>query len=294
MLIEVLLATGTIALLALVGAFLFGHSRHLVGLERYVIPAAVGVFMSLVFIELVPETLAEAPEFGGMAIALSFIAVYMLAHMLHVRLHSHQRTHNEKQEAAMLVLFGDTLHNFTDGVLIAGAFLVSPEVGWAVTAAVALHEVPQEIVEFGILIRAGYSRGEAVVRNFISATTVIVGGLFTLWFAAQFTEFLWMVTAFVAGNMLYIAASELLPQLHGARDKYESFTGVMVAILLGFAVMTTAVIWSHENVLPEDMHDHGNEYTHIDEDDHAHEDDHEHSLEDELEHMDAHMLPIAQ
>lgn len=278
MVLDVFIATLGIALLSLVGAFLFGHSRRLVGVERYVIPAAVGVFLALVFIELVPETLAESPEWGGFGIGLAFIGVYVLAHVLHVHLHNHQREHNEKQEAALLVLFGDALHNFADGVVIVGGFLISPEVGWAVTVAVAMHEIPQEIVEFGILIKAGYSRTQAMLRNFISASTVVVGAGFTLWFAVQFTNLMWMVTAFVAGNMLYIAASELLPRLHGARDTYNSFTSVVFSILLGFGIMTGAIMWSHENIMPEGVHDH----------DHAEEEELEHEeviiMEDEHDH----------
>ncbi len=284
MVFDVIVATGAVALLSIVGVVLFGSDKRLVGLERYVIPMAVGVFLALVLTELLPEVLFTAGTAGMTVVGLSFVVVYILAHVIHERLHAHAVQHNEKQEAALLILFGDALHNFADGVIIAGGFLIAPEIGFAVAAAVALHELPQEIVEFGVLIRAGYTRTQAMVRNLLSASTIIVGGVFALWFAGQFADWLWVLMAFVAGNLLYVAASELLPRLHGSVASYSSFVGVVLAMVLGYGVTAGAIVWSHENVLPEGVHEHDHaaeaaaadhhiDHTHEDEVGHVHTED---------------------
>lgn len=280
---DVVLATSAVALLSIVGVLFFGSDKRLVGLERYVVPTAVGVFLALVLTELVPETLHEAPLFGPLTIGLSFILVYALAHRLHHYLHTRAHEHNEKREAALLILFGDAFHNFADGVVIAGGFFVSPEVGFITAAAIAVHELPQEIVEFGVLIRAGYTRTQAVLRNVLSASTVVLGGLFALGLAQVLADWLWVLTAFVAGNLLYVAASELLPRLHGSKQQYDSLAGILVAMLLGYGVTAGAIVWSHEYVLPAGVHDHGHEEDVVVDE---HEDNGESELEDESAHND--------
>jgi zinc and cadmium transporter len=123
--------------------------------------------------------------------------------------------------------------------------LVNPTAGFAVALGIGLHEVPQEIVEFGVLIRAGYTRVQATFLNLLSATTVFFGTLLIILIAKQASGFVWILTGFAAGNLLYLAASDLLPRIHGNLKLYGTIWQSTIAIILGFGVMTSVITWTH-------------------------------------------------
>ncbi len=245
---EALLAAVAVALCSLVGVLFFGNSRKLEGVERYVIPTAVGVFLSLVLFELIPETLEAGGTWGGIAVAVGFIAFYVLSYELHRYFH-HRDTDDKdcaQKGAATLLLIGDSIHNVADGIILGAAFLIDPALGVAVAVGLALHEIPQEIVEFGVLIRGGYSRLQAALLNLLSASSIILGTAVTMLFAAALQEYVWIITGIAAGNLLYIAASDLLPRVHGNLKSYRSFWATLLAMVLGFAFMTTVLVYTHE------------------------------------------------
>ena len=251
MLLESLLAALFIAAISLVGVLLFGHSGRLSGIERYTIPVAVGVFLSIVLYELIPETLEASPQYGGLVVAGGFISFYVLANILHNKLHAHYH-HLEPEEcdrrgAALLILIGDSIHNVADGVVLGGAFLVDPAVGVATTIGLALHELPQEIVEIGILLRAGYSKTRAAVYNFMSATSIVIGLLLMFAVSSYAEQYIWVLGGFAAGNLLFLAASDLLPRIHGNLKNYGSIWQASVSVVLGFLIMTIILTWTHEH-----------------------------------------------
>lgn len=249
MLLEAIFAATAVALCSLLGAFFFGNSRHLTGVERYVIPGAVGVFLSLVLFELIPETLEANPAWGGIAVASGFILFYVLSYELHRYFHAHETddSHCNHKGAANLLLIGDAIHNLADGVILGSAFLIDPMLGVAVAVGLALHEIPQEIVEFGVLVRGGYSRFEATWRNLLSASTIVIGTALTVVLSASAEEYVWLITGIAAGNLLYIAATDLLPRVHGHLHNYRSFWYALFALVLGFGIMTTVLNYTHEN-----------------------------------------------
>lgn len=265
MVIEAILAAGAVALCSLIGALFFGDSRRLVGAARYVIPAAVGVFLSLALFELIPETLHASETWGGVMVAAGFISFYILSYFLHDYFHRRHEENCERKGAATLLLIGDAVHNIADGVILGAAFLINPAVGVATAVGLALHEIPQEIVEFGVLVRAGYTRLEAAARNLASASSIILGTLATLALAEHAEEGIWIVTGLAAGNLLYLAASDLLPRIHGTLPNYGSFWNTVVAMIVGFTIMTGTLVWTHETF------------------GHGHEEEH---LETELDHVD--------
>jgi zinc and cadmium transporter len=110
----------------------------------------------------------------------------------------------------------------------------------------ALHEAPQEIVEFGVLVRAGYSRARALLLNLISASTIIFGVVVVYVLSEVAQNSVWILSALAAGGLLFLAASELLPRIHGNLKNYGSIWHSAVSILLGFVLMTMIVQWSHE------------------------------------------------
>lgn len=282
MFIEAVLAATLVAVTSLIGALIFGNNKKLIGWQRYVVPTAVGVFLALILIELIPKTL-EVNQFGGsLAIAFGFIAFYVLSYELHRYFHS--RSHEDDKEcdrkaAANLLLIGDGIHNFADGVILGAAFLVDPTVGMITAIGLALHEIPQEIVEFGVLVRGGYSRLEAALRNFLSASSIILGTIATLLLAEAAGEYVWLIVGVAAGNLLYLAAADLLPRVHDNLRGYGSFWFTVVMMVLGFLVMTATVEVAHEQFGHTHGHDHHevHEGEHKDyEDEEHHEEEHEH------------------
>lgn len=240
-----LVAATTIALLSLTGAFFFGQRLKQSVVARYITPSAVGVFLALVLIELVPKTLLAHQEWGALTIALGFIGFYILSYTLHYFYHDHDDPECNHKGAATLLLIGDAVHNFADGIIIGTAFLVNPTAGIAAAIGLALHEIPQEVVEFGVLIRAGYSRFGAALRNFISASAVILGTCLTLLIFTRFEEWLWIITGISAGNILYLAASELLPSVHSPTHTVRTFVTQATILTLGFSVMASILLFAH-------------------------------------------------
>jgi zinc and cadmium transporter len=280
---EALIAAALIALTSLIGIFFFGNSKKLTGAQRYVVPLAVGVFLSLVLYELIPETLEASPEWGGLVILLGFLGFYILAHKLHQRYHHLEADDCDRKGAASLILVGDSIHNFADGIILGGAFMIDPVVGFATAIGLALHEAPMEIVEYGVLIRAGYSRRRALSLNLLTASTIILGVLVVYVLSEVAQSAVWVLFGLAAGNLLFLAASDLLPRIHGNLKHYGSIWQTAFSILLGFAVMTLLVTWSHDQFGHaehghDEIHekeDHENELHDEDEEEHHDEDEHD-------------------
>ena len=260
--IEAIGAALVLASLSVIGAAIFGDSKRLHGWQRFVIPTAVGMFLSLVLLELVPETILSAPEWGGVVIAVGFLAFYGLARVLHNHFHHLEAADCSKKSAAGLMLVGDGVHNISDGVVIGAAFMVDPAIGVATTLAVALHEVPQEIIEFGVLVRAGYSRVKAAAYNFLSALSVVLGVVAIYIVAEVANEYVWVLTGLAAGNLLYLAASDMLPRVHGGVEEYGGAVRSSLVIAFGFVIMALAISVSHGELGHEHGRSHGHEHSH--------------------------------
>ena len=245
---QAFIAACAITLTSALGALFFGNSKKLVGLQRFVVPTAVGILLSLVLYELIPETLEAAPKYGGLIVGIGFIAFYILANFLHQHFHRVATEDCDRKTAASLLLIGDAVHNLADGVILGSAFLINPAVGVATAVGLALHEIPQEIVEFGVLVRAGYTRTQAIIRNLLSASSIIFGTLGTMLLAEVAGQYLWVVTGFAAGNLLFLAASELLPKIHGNLKNYGNIWNATLAIIIGFVMMTMIITWAHEQM----------------------------------------------
>src|SRR3989338_49 len=187
---------------------------------------SAGTLLGGAFLHLLPEVVEER----GFTLAVSFSAlggvlVFFLIekwihdhhcepmpHEQHSHLHHEPHIHLDKpHHVGTLTLFGDGLHNLLDGLVIAGSYLVSVPAGVATTIAVILHEVPQEIADFGVLLYSGFSKWRALFYNFLSAATAIVGAIIGLILGARSEMFVLLVLPFAAGGFLYIAGSNLIP-----------------------------------------------------------------------------------
>ncbi len=231
--------------MSLLGVFFFGSKGASHQAHRFVVPVAIGVFLGVIFFELIPETLHGSDFYGAMAIATGFLSFYLLAHFLRTYDHHHEEEHDacEEKRGATMLLWGDAIHNIADGVVIASAFLVNPVVGIATTIGIALHEIPQEIAEYGILIHAGYGRKKALCYNFLSACSIFIGVLAALLFA-QSGEYLWILTGLASGNLLYIVASDMIPELNETTHPHH-FKQTFLSTLLGLIAIVSLLTWSH-------------------------------------------------
>lgn len=274
MFLEAVIASFFVSLLSLIGVFIFGKRGHLLGTNRFIIPVAIGVFLGVVFFELIPETLEVGGETGSIAVLAGFLAFYLLSHLLYSYHHHHESDHAddhcENRAGASMLLIGDGIHNITDGVVIASAFLINPAVGVATTIGVALHEIPQEIAEFGVFLKAGYTKTQAAFYNFLSALSIIVGVLATMLLATYATEYIWILTGIAAGNLLFIAASDFIPDVQEEHRKNGRFFRSFTATLLGVIAIFVILGWAHEKF----EHEHTQDYYHHEEtvysDEHTH------------------------
>ncbi len=212
-----LLATLAVSTFAFVGAVLLVARPFSKRGELALLSFAAGVLLATSFLELIPEA-TELAEDGAnplVATLLAMIAFFLLEWYLH-GFHSHQEQPHGHHLATprYLILVGDGIHNFIDGVAIAASFAVSPELGVATTLAVAVHEVPQEIADLGILIAGGYSRRRALMLNFLSALTAVLGAVVFFTFAPGVRDQLPYFMAATAGMFIYIGGTDLIPQLH--------------------------------------------------------------------------------
>lgn len=243
-----LLASACIALLSLLGILFFGKKGHLTGAHGFVVPVAIGVFLGVIFFELIPETLEGSEFYGGIAIVLGFLSFYALSHYLRTYHHHHEDEHEgddcRNKKGASMLLIGDAVHNIADGIVITSAFLIDPAVGVAVTVGIALHEIPQEIAEYGVLIAAGYTRQKALFYNLLSASSIFIGVLLSVLFVSL-GDFIWVLTGLAAGNLLYIAASDMIPELthttHG-----DHFMKTFLSTIFGLVMIVSLITWSHE------------------------------------------------
>ena len=189
------------------------------------------------FIHLLPETVAR----NGFTVWVSIFTLsgiagcFVVEKFVHWR-HVHSTAHSEVEAFAYMNLLGDAVHNLLDGVVIVSAYALDIRVGVATTIAILFHEIPQEMGDFGVLVHGGLSRKKALFFNFVTALTALLGALLTMVlinFAQQITVFL---ITFSAGTFIYIAGSDLIPQLHKENEIRDSLLQ-LVFFSLGISVM---------------------------------------------------------
>lgn len=175
---------------------------------------AAGVLLGAAFLGMIPKALARDPEAPILPMVLAGLVLFFVLENLVLWRHSHEADCAAHGRAAPLILFGDALHNFVDGVVIAAAFLVSIPLGIATAVAVIAHEVPQEVGDFAILLDSGYSRTKAFWLNMLSSATTLPGALAGYFWLAEMNEAIAYILALSAASFIYIALADLVPSLH--------------------------------------------------------------------------------
>jgi zinc and cadmium transporter len=199
------------------------------------IPFAAGVLLSVSLLHLIPEAVHETGETAYLIVLISVITSFVFEQYF-AHLHHHEdRGHTMLKTAVPLVIFGDTIHNFIDGVAIAAAYIANPTFGIIVAIATFLHETPHEIGDFGVLISAGWSRVKAFWANFLSAMATFPGALFVYYLMRDAHEKVGVLLAISAGVFLYLGASDFLPQAEESHG--HPAWKIIFLVVVGAAVM---------------------------------------------------------
>jgi zinc and cadmium transporter len=229
-----LLSVSVVSLLSLVGAGSLLLKRELSKKQvLYLVSFSVGGLLGGAFFHLIPEAI----EINGEVLRVStwllagIFTSYILEMVLKWR-HCHIPTSDEHPHSfAYINLVGDGMHNMIDGIIIGGAYLTSTSLGVATTIAVCLHEIPQEIGDFGVLIYAGMTRRRALLLNLLSASTAVLGVVIALTLSAYVDNLVALLLPFAAGNFIYIAGSDLVPELQDEKQLSSSLVQLVLMVL---------------------------------------------------------------
>jgi zinc and cadmium transporter len=262
-LIIIFTAVGGVLSVMAAAVFLLLRDHHRNAVLPHGISFAIGALLAVAFWGLIPEAFAKVrPEqFQSLSatILAGILGFFVLEKLLiwrhchygsceahgdegHDNEHAHEHghhSHGNAQSAGALIILGDSIHNFVDGVLIAAAFLTDVQLGIVTSLAVAAHEIPQEVGDFAILLDSGYSRGKALFYNILASLTTVLGGVLAYFSLEDLHDSLPYFLALAASSFIYIAVADLIPSLHKKTDMKTSLqqialiaAGVLLICLL--------------------------------------------------------------
>lgn len=239
-----LISVIVVSLISLIGVLTFSLKLdYLKKILLYLVSFSAGGLFGDVFIHLIPEVIEEF-GFGinSSIVILSGITVtFILEKFLQWR-HCHIPTsHDHPHSFAYMNLFGDSIHNFIDGLIIGGSYFANISLGVATTLAVIFHEIPQEIGDFGVLIYGGFKKSRALFFNFLTALTALMGVIIALTLGSLLQDMNQYILLFSAGNFIYIAGSDLIPELHKEEPILLKSSLQLIAFVLGFLIMLSLV-----------------------------------------------------
>lgn len=238
--IYALISTTIVSLLSLLGALFLLLKKHTFEkLITHTLALSSGVLLGTAFLDLLPESLHFLPNLTFPLALLGIIFFFSLEKLITWHHHVEGDHHHEEKAVAYLSLIGDGIHNFGDGAIIGTAFLISTPIGITTTLAVIAHEIPHELSDFTILIHSGFPYGKALWYNFLSAITAIAGTIIVLSLAGVFRELHQYLLPFAAGNFIYIASSDLIPELH---KKSRLGTSLLQIMLLTLGIILMALM----------------------------------------------------
>ena len=265
-------------IISLIGGFLLlANRRRADAVASIATPFAAGALLAAAFVDL----LREAGHEGNIDTALVYTLVGILSFFFLERFlrwfhHHHEHDDKNTDPTASLIIIGDTVHNFIDGIAIAAGFLVSPSTGMVVTLAVAAHEIPQEIGDFGLLLRKGMSRQKVILANVLSALATTIAAIVFFQLGQSYEVSLEIVRGLVAGFFIYIAVSDIIPSIHQREEKV--LAGWQSAMLLIGAITVSLVTINLHGFIDQEheSHDHAETHEHEETRDEDPEEHHEH------------------
>jgi zinc and cadmium transporter len=236
-LIWILASTFLVSLISLIGIFTFFIKEDLLKkVLFYLISFSAGALIGSAFLHLLPEVLEKVDSTTVFYNLIFGIVLFFLMERYFYWRHCHEEVACKVHSFTYLNLIGDGFHNFLDGMIIAVSFTVSIKIGVVTTLAVISHEIPQELGDFAVLVYGGFSKSKALIFNFISAITAVLGALTGYFISDKAYHFSSFILPLTAGGFIYIATSDLIPEIHKESNLKKS-TLAFVAFLLGIAFM---------------------------------------------------------
>ena len=254
-LIIIFTAVGVILSVLAAAVFLLLRDEHREAVLPHGISFAIGALLAVAFWGLIPEAFEQVkPEqfqtLSGTILVgilgffvLEKLLIWRHCHSGHCEAHTddghdhqghnhgHSHSHSRAKSAGALIILGDSIHNFVDGVLIAAAFLTDVQLGIVTSLAVAAHEIPQEVGDFAILLDSGYSRGKALFYNVLASLTTVVGGVLAYFSLEDLHDTLPYFLALAASSFIYIAVADLIPSLHTKTDIKTSLQQIVLIVM---------------------------------------------------------------
>lgn len=220
------------------------------GVQRIniLISYAIGALLGAAFLEILPHALehgephrmAATVLFGIMFFfVLEKLVLWRHCHHDHCEAHEPQAPAHDHGRSGLLILVGDTFHNFVDGILIAAAFLQSTELGIVTALAIIAHEIPQEVGDYMILLHSGYSRAKALAFNLLSSLATLVGAMLAYFALSDMQEVIPTLLAIAAASMIYVAVADLIPGLH---KRTELKATIQQVLLIGLGIASIAIV----------------------------------------------------
>ncbi|MDZ7744858.1 MAG: ZIP family metal transporter [Candidatus Saccharibacteria bacterium] len=243
---------------SLIGGILLLKSKKSADkLAFYATPFAAGALLAAVFLDLLKEGIHEGEGDTVMLAALSGVLLFFLAERF-LRWFHHHHSHEEEETAnKSLIIVGDTMHNALDGVAITAGFLISVPTGIVTTIAVAAHEIPQEIGDFGLLLKKGMRRRNVLIVNVLSALATTAAAVLTFALGSEEVLPIGILLGLSAGFLLYIATSDIIPSIHAHAAKKKLLDVQPLLLLFGVLVVGLIINIAHDYI--DAGHDHGHE-----------------------------------
>jgi len=231
-LLDVIIATTVISSGSFVGVLTLAlNQTFLSKILLSLVSLSAGTMLAAAMLHLLPESIESlGPTLPFQLTLLSFIGFFVLERFLHWR-HCHDKDHMVKHTMGTMNLIADAIHNFLDGVLIAASFAGGASLGLISTLAIALHEIPQEIGDFGVLLHSGFTRKRALLSNVLVSLTAILGGILGYVASHTMTSFAQYLIPVAAGGFIYISATDLIPEL-----KQETSTKRTISMISTFII----------------------------------------------------------
>jgi zinc and cadmium transporter len=251
-LLNLLLLTAFGGVFSLAGGFIMLKNSKVAKLVSHVsAPFAAGSLVATVFFDLLPEALSEeVSDKVFFWVLIGIVGFFLLERRLgwfHHH-HEHKAENNNKHRLPAMLVIGDTVHNAIDGAAIAVAFLAHPTLGIVTAFAVALHEIPQEIGDFGLLLKAGWDKQRVLRVNLLSAMASVAAAVFVYAIGLNVEQMIAPALGLISGMLLYIALSDVLPTVHETKSGRKWFDNASLLFVAGIIVVYCAVNLTHKFV----------------------------------------------
>lgn len=236
-LLQILISVLIVSLISLLGILIFLRNKIMNKLLFFLVSFAAGSMLGAAFLDLLPEALEGGfNKLVPIMILIGILSFFILEKFL--SWHHHHTEEKEIHAFAYMNILGDGVHNFLDGVIIAVSFMNSTSLGLVATIAIIAHEIPQEIGDFAVLIYGGFSRAKALLYNFLTALTAFAGALAAYFYSSLIQNSSSYVTAFAVGGFIYIASTDLIPEIQKEKNLAKS------SLQFAFLVFGIVIIWA--------------------------------------------------